>query len=182
MSNITSSVDNATDGLWILNGKLYGFDGVQEAKSGYTAFYGSQRNELYSEPNMKRMNRVDKLAVGELFGAFFYKRVDQETNSYNMDNNNMSRVKPYTVPWRTKEYYKFLESGQDIKTIYRTLKGKISRRISNRISRLPNARLIPKLAYVFHDREDVVHAQSEVGTGIILRLLPVVCMTFNTAP
>lgn len=160
MSKIAADVDNATDGLLNTGWKGFmAFDGVSgRDNNGETAFYGSREVfELHAGTKYEEKESDDKLAVGELFGAFFYKRVDEETNSYNMDNNNtsMSGVQYNGSVKATKEYYKFLESGQDIKTYISNTKGKdYLEEFSNRISRLPNGEIDTDLADKFFEELD----------------------------
>jgi len=157
MQKTAADVDNATDGLLNTGWKGFmAFDGTSgKDNDGTTAFYGSREIfELHSGTKYEKSESEDKLAIGELFGAFFYKRVDEETNAYNMDNSNisMSGVQYNGSVKSTQAYYKFLESGQDIKTYISSTKGKdYLDEFTNRISRLPNGEIDTNLADKFFE-------------------------------
>lgn len=110
--------------------------------------------EYYSGANYEENQVDDKLAVGELFGAFFYKRVDEEISafeSYNSGQNARGYMQNGSIQG-TKNYYQFLESGMDIKTYIENAKGKeYLDDFSNRISRLPNGTVDTDLADKFFE-------------------------------
>ena len=161
MQKIAAEIDNVSDGLLNIGMKGFmAFDGTSgKDNDGTTAFYGSREVfELHSGTQYEENESEDKLAIGELFGAFFYKRIDEETNAYNMDNNNisMSGTQYNGSVKSTKAYYEFLESGQDIKTYISNSKGKdYLDEFTNRISRLPNGEIDTDLANKFFEELEI---------------------------
>ncbi len=161
IQKIAADVDNATDSLLNTGWKGFmAFDGTSgKDNDGTTAFYGSREVfELHSGTQYEENKSEDKLAIGELFGAFFYKRIDEETNAYSMDNNNisMSGTQYNGSVKSTKAYYEFLESGQDIKTYISSSKGKdYLDEFTNRISRLPNGEIDTNLADKFFEELEI---------------------------
>lgn len=156
-SRFAAEVDNLSDGMLSIGFRGFmAYDGVSSRDGdGSTAFYGSREVfEYYSGANYEENQVDDKLAVGELFGAFFYKRVDEEISafeSYNSGQNARGYMQNGSIQG-TKNYYQFLESGMDIKTYIENAKGKeYLDDFSNRISRLPNGTVDTDLADKFFE-------------------------------
>lgn len=95
----------------------------------------------------------DKIALGELFDSFFCFKVDQETAgsiTANSDNAHMG-----IDVNATREYYKFLESGEDMQTYLAKTKGEsYLQQFKTMFSTLPNGIVIPDLADKFFDEID----------------------------
>ncbi len=132
------------------------FDGVAPMDgNGETAFYGSRGvfND-YAGTAYEKNQTDDKLAVGELFGAFFFKRVDEETAEYVMEKKD-SDPRLGRSAQATKAYYDYLSSGQDMKTYLTSTKGKdYMDEPTKRMTTLPDGTVDPELADMFFTELD----------------------------
>lgn len=80
--------------------------------------------EEYSGVEYDENLPADKITVGELFDSFFYQKVDGETAAYVYDKADINSQNLCSInPNATKNFYKYLESGQDMKTYLEDTKG-----------------------------------------------------------
>ncbi len=118
------------------------------------ALFGHRESfETYSGIAYDKDLPKDKITVGELFDSFFYQKVDAETAGYISANSGGDAVGTNVAA--TKEYYKFLQSGQDMQTYLTDTKGKdYLQELKTRLSTIKNGQVDPELAKLFFSELD----------------------------
>ena len=150
-SNAAYKVSTATDGA--LDSGFRGFAAMgcfsrTDTDPNIGLFAHRETFDAYSGVEYDKNLPSDKIAVGELFDSFFYQKVDGETAGYISAKSGANAIG--TNVNATKEYYKFLDSGQDMQTYLCDTKGKdYLDELKKRMSTLKNGQVDPELAKLF---------------------------------
>ncbi len=116
-----------------------------------TSFYGAR--DVYDSyaTTYEKSQPTDKLAVGELFGAFFYKQVSDEIGDF---KGGDATVRGDTVQ-STRDYYARLQSGQDTKTYISNTKGEdYLANLTKQLATKPDGTFDPSLVDSFFEKMD----------------------------